>query len=186
MYTYDEIKAELLSQINQLLALEPKWKKCNKCPHFGLCCVGADISVYQYEWDKIKSYLLNNPAILSQVRRNYKAHSQCYFRISDRCLIHDIRPLNCIFTPYQAIYGSDKHIHYSPYRDNCRTKYYAIKCDGIDVSQLFIPLPTNHSYTHYLLLNHWYQTYEQKSFVAGTEQNLHTYLEPFLMAHSQL
>lgn len=180
MYTYKEIKTELLSEIAQLLTIEPKWKKCDKCPHSGFCCIGADITLYQCEWDRIEFYLLQNPLILEQVRKNYVAHSQCYFRVSDRCLIHDIRPLNCIFTPYQAIYGADKLIHYSSYQDNCRTTRLSVKSDGIDLSHLFIPLPTKSSYTHYLLMNHWYLNYEANSSVRGTEQALSAFLEPFL------
>lgn len=180
MYTYEKIKDELLSEIAQLLAIEPKWKKCDKCPHAGFCCIGADITLYQYEWDKIKSFLLQHPLILEQVKRNYEAHSQCYFRVSDRCLIHELRPLNCIFTPYQAIYGADKFIHYSSYQDNCQTKYLSLKSDGIDLSYLFIPLPTESSYTHYLLMNHWYLNYEANSSVRDTEQFLSAFLGSFL------
>ena len=180
MITYEEIKNELLSQIAQLLAIEPKWKKCNSCPHSGFCCIGANITLYECEWNKIKNYLLDNPHVLQQVKTNFELHSQCYFRVSDRCLIHDIRPLNCIFTPYQAIYGADKLIHYSSYQDNCRTKPLAIKSDGIDLSHLYIPLPTNSSYTHYLLMNHWYLNYEENCPVCNTTHYLSVLLEQFL------
>lgn len=102
MYTYNEIKEALLSQISQLLAIEPKWNRCNKCPYSGACCIGADISVYEYEWLIIRDYLLANPDILSTVRKNFNSKSLCYFRTQDKCVIHEIRPLNCIFTPYQS------------------------------------------------------------------------------------
>lgn len=183
MYTYEEIKSELLSQITQLLVLEPKWKKCRLCPHSGFCCIGADIILYECEWYKIKTYLLDNPHVFQQVKKNFESHSQCYFRVSDRCLIHDIRPLNCIFTPYQAIYGADKLIHYSSYRDNCRTELLTVKSDGIDLSNLYISLPTNSSYTYYLLMNHWYLNYEVNSSVHNTGQKLSAFLEPFLKAY---
>ena len=116
MYTYEQIRDILISQITQLLEIEPKWKQCNKCPNSGHCCIGADITIYNYEWNIIKKFLLENPIVFDEVKLNYKRKSLCYFRTNDKCLIHNIRPLNCVFTPYQAIYGAGKRIHYSPYK----------------------------------------------------------------------
>lgn len=181
MYTYEQIREVLMSQISQLLEIEPKWKKCNKCPNSGVCCIGADITMYEYEWKIISKYLIDNPVVFSEVKLNYKRRSLCYFRTDDKCLIHDIRPLNCIFTPYQAIYGADKCIHYAPYKEDCLLlKPVSISCNELDLSQLFIHLPSDHTSVYYLLLNHWYQDYEFKSFVCNSEIKLSEVLEHFL------
>ncbi|MCI8791013.1 MAG: YkgJ family cysteine cluster protein [Lachnospiraceae bacterium] len=186
MYTYNEIKEALLSQISQLLAIEPKWNKCNKCPYSGACCIGADISVYEYEWLIIRDYLLANPDILSTVRKNFNSKSLCYFRTQDKCVIHEIRPLNCIFTPYQVICGADSHLHYTPYTQDCSSLHtISIPKNGFDLSKLYVPLPDypSSSTTYYLLLNHWYRDYEEKSPVCNTWNNLSGILEPFLNQH---
>ena len=186
MYTYGEIRKALLNQITQLLIIEPKWKKCNKCPYSGTCCIGADISVYDYEWMVIRDFLLANPDVLHIVKENSLSKSLCYFRTDDRCLIHEIRPLNCIFTPYQVILGADGFLHYSPYTKDCSSLYpISIPKNGFDLSKLFIPLPDrfSSSTTYYLLLNHWYQDYQEKSPVYDTIGNLSDILEPFLNQH---
>lgn len=181
MYTYEEIKTELLSEIEYLISLDPKWEKCSKCPYSGYCCIGADLSIYQYEWDIISTFLTQNPDILLQVRENFNSDSKCYFRVSDRCLIHDIRPLNCIFTPYQALYSADKRIHYTPYSTDCHSGRLSIDNDNYDLSTPYIQLPiSTNSTAYYLLLNHWYFNYEMKSIVANSYVNLADNLEHFL------
>lgn len=184
MYTYEQIREVLISQISRLLEIEPKWKQCSKCPNSGVCCIDANITIYDYEWDIIRKYLIENPVVFNEVKLNYQRKSLCYFRTNDRCLIHNIRPLNCIFTPYQAIYGSNKLIHYSPYKKDCsHLKATFISCEGIDLSQLFINIPSDSSSTYYLLLNHWYQDYEKNSLVCNTEVDLSDNLELFLSQH---
>lgn len=186
MYTYDEIRKALLNQITQLLTIEPKWKKCNKCPYSGTCCIGADIHVYDHEWMVIRNYLLANPDVLYTVKENYHSESLCYFRAENRCLIHEIRPLNCIFTPYQVVCGADSRLHYAPYTKDCSLlRPISIPKTGFDLSKLYVPLPDrfSSSTTYYLLLNHWYRNYEEKSPVCNTEKNLSDILEPFLNQH---
>lgn len=181
MYTYGQIREGLMSQITQLLEIEPKWEKCNNCPNLGHCCIGADITIYNYEWNIIRKYLIEHPNVFDEVKLNYKRKSLCYFRTNDKCLIHNIRPLNCIFTPYQAIYRADKRIYYSPYKEDCLLlKRSSISNGGIDLSQLFIKLPDDDSFTYYLLLNHWYHNYEENSPVSNSEINLSDALGRFL------
>lgn len=184
MYTYDEIRTELLRQISHLLAIEPKWKKCDNCPYSGHCCINADINIYDYEWLIIRNYLLSTPDVLNLVKKNYYSKSLCYFRTNDRCLIHEIRPLNCIFTPYQAIYAADKRIHYSPYVSDCSLSFAtSITFSTIDLSKQLILLPDEFSSTFYLLLNRWYQDYEENSVVCNTEKPLSDIMESFLIQH---
>ena len=181
MYTYEQIKEVLMSQISQLLEIEPKWEKCSKCPNSGACCIGADITMYEYEWEIISKYLIDNPIVFNEVKLNYRRGLLCYFRTDDKCLIHDIRPLNCIFTPYQAIFGADRCIHYAPYKEDCSLlKPTSISNNGMDLSQLFIRLPDDYTSTCYLLLNHWYQDYEGKSLVCDSEVKLSDALGCFL------
>lgn len=181
MYTYEEIREVLLEQISQLLKIELKWERCNACPNSGACCIGADIIVYNYEWNIIRKYLIENPDILRIIKHNFDSKSLCYFRTKNRCVIHDIRPINCIFTPYQALYGADKRIYYTPYKEDCSLlRSSNVSCKHIDLSQYFISLPDNCSSTWYLLLNHWYQDYEEKSIVHDTEKKMSDILERFL------
>lgn len=180
MYTYNQIRKELLSQISTLLSIEPKWNKCCSCQNIGRCCIGAEINVYDYEWSEIRSYLLDNPEILEIVRQNYSLHSPCYFRTSDKCLIHEIRPINCLITPYQVIYGADNLLHYTICDEFChRFNSIQLPRENFDLSQRYISLPTASSSTKYLLLNNWYKCYEEKSNVSSPS-NITALLGDFL------
>lgn len=161
-YTLDEIKAELFSEIEKLEEIEPYWHKCDKCPNKGKCCIDNDVDIRDDEWERIKKLLDDDKSIREQVKRNFDEGRKCYFRTEQCCLIHQIRPLNCIYTPYQVIQNIyNNHIMYSSIDDDCNftTKEYIFKRQVPSKKILFLEKENR----HYLLLNHWYFNYEDKS-----------------------
>ncbi len=161
-YTLDEIRDELFSEIDELLEKEPFWHQCDKCRRKGKCCIDNDVEIREDEWERIKSLLDSSPIIKNQVKENLIKKRKCYFRTESCCLIHDIRPLNCIYTPYQAIQNLyNDHITYSSCDEECNfvTQDYRIRKQVPSKKILYIEKEKR----YYLLLNHWYLVYEENS-----------------------
>lgn len=161
-YTLDEIREELFSEIDELLDKDPYWHKCDHCNNKGKCCIDNDIEIREDEWERIKCLLDSSSDIRRQVKENLETGRKCYFRTESCCLIHDIRPLNCIYTPYQVIQNLyNDHICYSSIDDECNfvTKDYRIKKQVPSKKILYLDKEKR----CYLLLNHWYLNYEEKS-----------------------
>lgn len=157
-----EIKKELFHEINELEEKEPYWHKCDHCMNKGKCCIDNDIDIRDDEWMIIKDYLGSHPDIYERVKKNFNEGKKCYFRTEECCLIHDIRPLNCIYTPYQVIQNIyNDHILYSAIDDECNfiSKEYRIKKQAPSKKILYLDKEKR----YYLLLNHWYFNYEDNS-----------------------
>lgn len=111
--------------IAELENIEPSWKNCRTCPHSGKCCDGAFIEVvFPEEATAIATYLRDHPAKLEYAKKRAEESKNCYFYDSTarQCLIHEVRPILCRWTPYTAIkqYGAPVHANY---RDaNCEFK----------------------------------------------------------------
>jgi Fe-S-cluster containining protein len=88
--------------IEKLESMEPTWKNCKACPNAGKCCDGAPIIVFQEEWDAIAQYLKAYPKKLAYAADRFEQGKECYFHDPNatQCLIHEVRPLNCRWTPY--------------------------------------------------------------------------------------
>lgn len=86
MYTLEEA-------ISELRKIEPYWNRCFPCKNQGKCCIGADVTIYKSEWNKIYSYLNNLPDLeKSIVMSNLQLNKLCIFRSEEKCLIHKVRP----------------------------------------------------------------------------------------------
>lgn len=57
----EQARFELDGLIRKLLRLEPYWKKCSNCKNEGKCCIGANILVFNVEWDEIKAFIKSIP-----------------------------------------------------------------------------------------------------------------------------
>ncbi len=161
-YTLDEIREELFSEIEELEMKEPYWHKCDHCRNKGKCCIDNDIEIREDEWKKIKALLDSSSEKRRQVKENLDHNRKCYFRTESCCLVHEIRPLNCIYTPYQVIQNLyNDHISYSSIDEECnfKTEDYRMKRQVPSKKILYLEKEKR----YYLLLNHWYLHYEEKS-----------------------
>lgn len=161
-YSLKEIKEELFKEISELEEKDPSWKNCRHCPFKGKCCIDNDIDIREDEWNEIKKVLDNNQSIKDQVKNNFINNSKCYFRTETCCLINDIRPTNCIYTPYQVIQNiySNK-LMYSLRSENCDFTTKEIDSKKLDEKDYLIKVPDSDHY--YLFLNHWFLNYENNS-----------------------
>ncbi len=103
---------------NKIAALELKeesWKRCRACPFNGKCCDGASVDMFPEEREAITVYLDNNPDVKSYALTRYSQGKKCVFYDKDAssCLIHEVRPLNCRWTPYTAfnVGGGQLSVH---------------------------------------------------------------------------
>lgn len=161
-YTLKEIKDELFREIEELEKRDPSYLSCRKCPRQGKCCIGNDIDIREDEWEEIKSFLDKNNDEREKIRENLIRHSKCYFRTEACCLIHDIRPTNCIYTPYQMIQNLyDNTLTFSIRSEECDFETITIDSVPLDDKQYIRKEETTGHY--YLFLNYWFLRYENQS-----------------------
>ncbi len=168
-YTLREIKDELNREIQELENIDPSCKNCRKCPFHGKCCIGNDIDIRDDEWEEIKHLLDENASLRSQVKANFDSGSLCYFRTDSCCLIHDLRPTNCLYTPYQVIQNLNDHkLTYSLRSSTCDFETETEDSLPLPEEKYLLPIPkTGHTY---LLLNYWYRNFEEKSLGSFKEE----------------
>ena len=49
--------SDLEKSIQELLSQEAYWNCCFPCKNRGKCCIGADVSVDEHEWNSIKQFV---------------------------------------------------------------------------------------------------------------------------------
>ncbi len=94
--------------ISELESMEHSWKNCRACPHSGKCCDNAFINVvFPEEARAIAQHLKAHPEKLAYAEGRASRRKSCYFHnpSANQCLIHDIRPILCRWTPYTATAG---------------------------------------------------------------------------------
>lgn len=161
-HSLEEIKQELFQEIEELERKDPSWLNCRHCPFKGKCCIDNDIDIRDDEWEEIKHLLDTDEIIRRQVKENFDKGSKCYFRTDSCCLIHPIRPTNCIYTPYQVIQNLDDHTLMYSRRSNCCDFEIVIKpSKPLKEEDYLLKLQEENHY--YLFLNHWFLHYDQKS-----------------------
>ena len=162
-YSLTELRNILLSKIEKLTQLEPYWNKCSACPNHGKCCINANISIREDEWVIIKDYIstlcAQDKLLLSE---NINNHIFCPFRTTEKCLIHAVRPLNCLYTPYQLAQNvKTGDIHYSVVDNNCSFTSKEIKGHPLLNSEIpFIQADSFGQPRNYLFLNNFIINYE--------------------------
>ncbi len=162
-HTLGEIKDELYKEIEILESKEEKYLRCRKCPFKGKCCIDNDIDIREDEWNLIREFLDNHADARNEVYDNFIHDHKCYFRTEKCCLIHPIRPTNCIYTPYQLIQNRyDNVITYSLMDENCDFITKEMKMEHeLEIDEPVIYLEQEKSY--FLFLNHWFEKYENQS-----------------------
>lgn len=93
--------------ISRLETNESSWRNCRSCPFNGKCCDGATLKVFPEEGREILQHIKLNPNVRAHSIGRYKDRKPCYFydRDAKACLIHEIRPINCRWTPYTVFIG---------------------------------------------------------------------------------
>lgn len=104
----------LEDKITELEAIEPSWRNCRACPFSGKCCDGAPLEIFPEEKEAISDYLYRNPDILQYALSRFSQKEKCYFydKESSKCLIHEVRPLLCRWTPYTAFFEDENRKRY--------------------------------------------------------------------------
>lgn len=180
-YSLEEIKKELFGEIEVLFQKEPLFERCLSCPFKGKCCIDNDIDIREDEWNLIKKRLDESEEIRNQVKDNFMNNRKCYFRTEKCCLIHEIRPTNCIYTPYQVVQNIyDKKIIYSFMDEECNFTTMEKEMDSLlDEKETYISIDKR----TYLFLNHWYFAFENQSidcFKMTGEERLREYFKDSL------
>lgn len=165
-YSLREIKEELWREIGELEKLDPSYRKCRSCPFQGKCCLDNDIDIREDEWEEIQGFLEDHPERKEKVRENFLTGRKCYFHTSSMCLIAEVRPTNCLYTPYQAILTyPDQDLLYSFGDEDCdftlRREKHVRKEDLHFLSPYLLYLPRAQHY--YLYLNDWVDRFERNS-----------------------
>lgn len=99
--------------IAKLEAMEPSWKNCRACPHAGKCCDNAYINVvFPEEADAIAQHLRAHPEKLAYAENRFSRGKSCYFHDpgANQCLIHEVRPILCRWTPYTINTGEGSYV----------------------------------------------------------------------------
>lgn len=155
---------EILDSIIEVLYKEENyWNICHPCQCKGYCCVGADISADINEWSKIKECIQHLPfEEKAELKNNIASKKQCIFHTADKCLIHNVRPENCKYTPYQASVDRFNILQYSmvkidPLTSICKFGFVRKEISqeerNLFEQQCFVSLPNYDTYTKYISLN---------------------------------
>lgn len=165
-YSLEELKKVLFHKFYNLIKIDPYWEKCMNCPNHGKCCIGADISIREDEWVAIKQYLVNlrgsdKETLLNNINNNIF----CPFRTKDKCIIHEVRPMNCIWTPFQAVQNvNNGNIMYSIIDTECKSRLVTLENqEFINPNIEYIKLPDSDIKRYYLFLNYFIINYENNS-----------------------
>lgn len=172
--------------IQELRAREPFWNICFPCECKGVCCRRADITICEKEWSAIHSYVRGLPdSEKALLRRNIRRGSMCVFQTESKCLIHDVRPENCRYTPYQYNVV-DGRLNYSMVRvdslssectfDSVSMPLSAENCEKLSECK-FALLPNHERKTWYLSLN--WLVRNSPALAPGNERLLSDWLRDF-------
>lgn len=154
----EQARFELDELIRKLLQLEPYWKKCSNCKNKGKCCIGANILVFDVEWDQIKEFIKSMPeSDKEKIKSNIKNKKACFFRGDQKCIIHGVRPLNCRWVPYVAYLG-DSQIRYFE-ESNCSFRELMVTHTFSEKypNYVLLPHPSDCTSKYHLLLENWKQ-----------------------------
>jgi Fe-S-cluster containining protein len=161
-----QLRKILFQKVDNLIKIEPYWSKCIKCQKYGECCINADISIREDELIIIKKYIsqmCNNDkkALIDNIKQNIF----CPFRTSDKCLIHEVRPLNCIWTPFQVVQNiQNNNIIYYSMINKCNQQKEIVKEHFQKITEEYVKLKAynssdENSERYYLFLNDIYIPY---------------------------
>lgn len=110
MVEIEKIRLKLSSVVKDLCEIDPYWNKCFPCQNKGRCCIGSDVDVSEEEWKQIFEFLKDKPDIIQYAKARLRQGKPCIFYCSkvSKCLIHDLRPIMCRYTPFQVIENDGK------------------------------------------------------------------------------
>ena len=119
-----EAREVIDAEVKALIDTEPTWGSCTDCPNHGKCCDGAPISIWPEEWDPIQRKLHDGSELRQYVRDRFADQTKCYFYDPDAssCLIYDVRPLNCVWTPYMLFRADGDGLSGSLKSHDCQFK----------------------------------------------------------------
>lgn len=135
--------------IAELLSIEPFWNICYPCKFQGFCCIGAEITFDGNEKNIVDQYVSTLPANEQEIIRDNAARNQhCIYRAPEKCLIHDVRPENCRYTPFQATIDPENILRYSMVRIG-KSGHCEFRSREIQLSE---PLTSHYRHEKFLLL----------------------------------
>ncbi|NHQ80292.1 YkgJ family cysteine cluster protein [Chromobacterium vaccinii] len=153
----------LESKVSDLEAQEESWKNCRACPHEGKCCDGATLIAFPEEIAAIREYIKNNLDVLQYAVSRYRKKKPCYFydKESTKCLIHEVRPLNCRWTPYAAFPDGNGGIQVNIRSVRCDFKIATIPSAQIKNNMVSLPahlssIEVNNVYLNWQSLTEFY------------------------------
>ena len=152
----------LETAIKELCEIEPFWDRCRPCISKGKCCEGAEIKPSKKEKIVISLYMLFRP--LSEKRRlkeNKLKSRYCIYQTPEKCLIHNVRPEVCRYTPYQCVITPGNVLKYSlvgsDEKNRCTFQAYERQLSSSEASVMrkskFLLLDNFGRKTYYLSLN---------------------------------
>lgn len=131
MESISNAKREMDYLIRKLYIIDPFWRKCSPCVCKGKCCKGANPCFSQTEVKELEKKILNEQDY-KILKRNLTFGIKCPFRAKNKCIIHDSRSLNCMWTPYQVTVDGDDNVHYYIIDDKCRFRKVTVKRKDIE------------------------------------------------------
>ncbi|WP_236206034.1 YkgJ family cysteine cluster protein [Pseudomonas tohonis] len=149
----DAIKI-LNQHVSRLERIESSWSNCRSCPHGGACCIGvSNLLIFPEEQKTIKSHLRKNKEILAYAIQRLEKKQGCYFHSSESktCLIHEVRPLNCRWTPYTAFPEPDGMLSISLRDENCKFEKHAVEIESEKAGIIKIRPINQGEYNHHFL-----------------------------------
>ncbi len=119
----DNARIEIDAVVKRLYELDPFWLRCSPCSNKGCCCEGANTNLSSQEARELIMKNEFSDIEKSQLQSNLLENKQCPFRFSDKCLIHNYRPINCRWTPYQVVVGDSGIVRYYKIDSNCKCEF---------------------------------------------------------------
>lgn len=161
----------LESKISHLESREESWKNCRACPFSGKCCDGATLIVFPEEKLAIHKYLESNPDILQYATTRYKQNKTCYFynKESSKCLIHEVRPLNCRWTPYAAFQDGNGGVSVNIRSAQCDFTKVSIPSAHAQGNMTFLPIKFSSTEANNVYLN-WQSITELYPLMARADE----------------
>jgi len=152
----DFAKNEMESVVQRLYEIDPFWKRCSPCVQNGKCCKGANPCFSQKEQARVLEENNLSTQDFKKLKWNLRLGMKCPFHTRNRCIIHENRSLNCMWTPYYVTVDSDDIVHYYVIDDRCRFRKVTVKKKDIEFridEQHFVWLPHGKTMRCHIYLN---------------------------------
>lgn len=113
------VRARIDELCADLRKVDSFWEPCFKCPNKGRCCSfkpKVDLNITEPEWHALKGLVNANTILRDYALKRLDGDKHCLFHdfSSDRCLVHDERPLICRLVPFYLYENSGRVFFWNP------------------------------------------------------------------------